>query len=231
MWFERRLLLATLFLASQACSSSQDNCPGQCPADSVSPSMTIETSDGVASIAKAKVVSGPCSHLLIRSAGEAGVEMGYAAVQVTYHGSTTIPPLCLVEVTALTGESTVVTTSVTATNYTQPCCPYGSCCLKSNETALHYHVEFDQPTQTVTFAPGIDGGVPDVAVDAAEADAGEQALDAGDGVDEGDIDGAPARDGASIDSAPRVDAEMDVAQDVAALPLDATPALDGAVDL
>lgn len=233
MRFAPRLLLATFVLVHATCGGGKDECPGQCSIDAVSPSMTIETADGRASIAKASVVGGPCSHLLVRSEGEAGVQTGYAAVRVTYHGSTSIPPLCLIEVTSLAGESAVVTTSVTATSYTQPCCPSGSCCPRSSEVANHYRVTFDHAVQTVTFRPDFDGGAPDARSDApTSADGDAQAIDAGDGVDGGSVDSTTPRDGEGADGASSaMDVAMDGDRDIPALPVDATPTFDGALDL
>jgi hypothetical protein len=233
MRFAPRLLFAAFVLSNATCDGSKDSCPGQCAIDAVSPSMTIETADGRATIAKASIVSGPCSHLLVRSEGEAGMQTGYAAVRITYHGSTSIPPLCLVEVTSLAGESAVVTTSVTATSYTQPCCPTGSCCPRATEVGLHHRVTFDQAVQTVAFDPAFDGGAPDAGEDAhASGDGPEHPVDVSDGIDEGGLDGSPAWDGASVDgTGDTMDVASDLAQDAPALPLDAAPTFDGALDL
>ena len=161
-------------LAAAGCSSSSSNdCPGLCPVDSIHPTMTIQVDQvdgGTATVASAKVVSGPCSHLLAHSEGEAGAATGYAAVQVTYNGPVDVPPLCLIELTSLDGQTVMVTTSVTASTFQQACCPYGSCCSKSSAISLHHQVVFDQPTQTVSFpAPpnqAVDGGAMDAASDA-----------------------------------------------------------------
>lgn len=121
--------------------------------------MTIEVAGGTAAIAGAEVTSGPCSHLLVHSATEAGATMGYAAAQITYNGPSDIPPLCLVKLTSLDGETIVATTSVTATSDPQPCCPVGSCCAQTSAISLHHHVVFDQPVLTISFPGAIDGGL------------------------------------------------------------------------
>ncbi len=143
--------------------------------------MTIEVDQGdggTAVVASAQVVSGPCSRLLVGSAGEAGAATAYTAVQVTYNGSVDVPPLCLVELTSLDGQTVIVTTSVTVSTFQQPCCPYGSCCSKSSAVSLHHQVVFDQPVQTISLPPppnqGLDGGAVDAALGA-----GENTLDAG----------------------------------------------------
>ncbi len=126
--------------------------------ENIYPTMTIEVADGTASIGNAQVTSGPCAHLLVQSAGEAGAAAGYAAVQVTYSGPSDHPPPCSIELTSQGGETVVVTASVSATSYQEPCCPYGSCCPKASAISLHEHVVFDQPVQTVSFPGPPDGG-------------------------------------------------------------------------
>lgn len=159
-------------LAAVSCSGSSNYCPGLCPVESIHPTMTIQIDGGMATVASAKVVSGPCSHLLIHSAGEVGVATGYAAVQVTYNGAVDIPPLCLVELTSLDGQTVVVTTSVTVSTHDQPCCSSGSCCPQTSAVSLHHQVAFDQPEQTISFPilPGLDGGIADTALDAEATD-------------------------------------------------------------
>jgi hypothetical protein len=155
--------------------------------------MTIEVEDGTASIASAEVVSGPCARLLIHSAGEAGVPTGYAAVQITYNGSTSIAPLCLVEVTSLKGDTIPVTTQPTITQYEQPCCPTGSCCSETSAISLHPHVIYNQPVVTVSFPAPPDGGPKDEdAAQPIEADAmdGESEIDAARETDAESIDAA-----------------------------------------
>jgi hypothetical protein len=216
MRFERRAIVVTAMLLGLGCSKNNDYCPGTCPLDTVFPSMTIQTFDGAASIARAKIVSGPCSHLLVHSSGEAGVQTGYAAVQVTYNGPVSIPPLCLVEVTSLAGESIVVTTSVTSSSYTQACCPYGTCCLKDNAISTHHRVVFDQPTQTVTFSASYDGGVDDAATDgpgSSDAHARDEAQASG------------------IDSLSVTDASMETSTVDASDVIDSKVTLDESVDL
>lgn len=153
-----------------ACGSNSGYCPGLCPVESTFPTMTIEVDGGMATIASAEIVSGPCSRLLVHSAGEAGAPTGYAAAQITYNGPSDTPPLCLIKLTSLFGDTAVVTASLSATSYQQPCCPFGSCCAKTSATTLHHRVVFDQPMQTVSFpippATQLDGGVEDAALDA-----------------------------------------------------------------
>lgn len=190
-------------IAAVGCSSSSSNdCPGLCPVESIHPTMTIQVDQvdgGTAAVASAQVVSGPCAHLLVRSAGEAGVATGYAAVQVTYNGSVDVPPLCLVELTSLDGQTVIVTTSVTASTFQQPCCPNGSCCSKSSAASLHHQVVFDQPVQTISFPTppnqGLDGGGPDAALDAVGNTIGAGDLDSAkdipeDAAEDATIDGA-----------------------------------------
>ena len=159
--------------------------------------MTIQVDQvdgGTAAVASAQVVSGPCAHLLVGSAGEAGVATGYAAVQVTYNGSVDIPPLCLVELTSLDGQTVIVTTPVTATTFQQPCCPYGSCCSKSSAISLHHQVVFDQPVQTISFPTppdqGLDGGGPDAALDAVGNTTDASGLDSTEDIPEGAVEDA-----------------------------------------
>ena len=203
-----RFALLTGVLFAAGCSSS-GYCPGLCPAESIYPTMTIEVAGGAASVASAKIISGPCAHLLVHSSGEAGVTTGYAAVQVTYNGPSDIPPLCLVELTSLEGETVVVTTSVTASGYEQPCCPYGSCCPKSSAISLHHHVVFDQPTQTISFPGtpdgGRDDGTGDLAQDVPQATEVET-IDLADEIDGGAVDAA---DEDAVDAGMPIDVPID----------------------
>jgi hypothetical protein len=164
------LLIGGLFFAA-ACGSNSGYCPGLCPVDSTFPTMTMEVAGGAATIASAEIVSGPCTRLLVHSAGEAGAPSSYAATQITYHGPSDMPPLCLVKLTSLYGDTSVIPASVTTTRYEQPCCPYGSCCPKASAITLHHRVVFDQPVQTVSFpippSPQLDGGIENATLDAA----------------------------------------------------------------
>jgi hypothetical protein len=165
------VVLIGVFFFTAACGNDSGYCPGLCPVDRTFPTMTIEVAGGAATIASSEIVSGPCTRLLVHSAGEAGAPAGYAAAQITYNGPSDIPPLCLVKLTSLYGDTSVVTASVSATSYEQPCCPYGSCCPKASAITQHLRVVFDQPVQTVSFpippSPQLDGGVEDTALDAA----------------------------------------------------------------
>ena len=195
----------TGFLFAAGCSSS-NYCPGLCPTEGIHPTMTIEVADGTASIASAKVVNGPCASLLIHSAGEVGVSTGYAAVQVTYNGSTSPPPpLCLVEVTSLAGDSTRVTTEPTVSKYEQPCCPTGSCCSETSAISIHPRATFKEAVMTVSFPALPDGGMVDE--------------DVAHPIEDGSIDGEP-----EIDAAPDIDA----GQDIDAQPVDAAESVDAA---
>ena len=176
------MVLTIVFFFTAACSkSSNGDCPGLCPAGSTSPTMTIEVAGGAASIASAKVISGPCFHLLVHSDSEAGAPTRYAAAQVTYNGPADIPPLCLIQLTSVAGDTQVVTATVTATSDQQPCCPLGSCCPSESAITIHRHVVFDQPVQTIAFptliGPGLDGGDVDIGLDA-ENNALDAELDA-----------------------------------------------------
>jgi len=221
--FPHRLMvtLAATVLAF-GCSKSDDNCPGQCADETLLPSMTIVTIDGAASIANAKVQSGPCTRLLTHSEGEVGVPTGYAAVQVIYDpGSARLDqsggaaPLCTIELTSLWGDVEDIGVQVTSKPYQKPCCPYGTCCPKTQDAlTLRYHLEFAQPTQTVSFLPGPDGG-PSDAVDAPQAPLDVESIDSPDidgtgvgvsDIDMGDLDVRVGVDTASVDLA-----ELDVA--------------------
>ena len=153
------VLMGVAFVTT-ACGSNNGNCPGLCPVESTFPTMTIEVAGG----------SGPCSRLLLHSAGEAGTPTGYAVAQITYNGPSDVPPLCLVKLTSLYGDTSVVTASVTASSYEQPCCPYGSCCAKTSAITLHHRVVFDQAVQTIALPlppeQKFDGGADDAALDA-----------------------------------------------------------------
>ncbi len=193
-------------LAAAGCSGSSNDCPGLCPIDSIHPTMTIQVDQvdaGSAAVASAQVVSGPCSHLLVGSEGEAGVITGYAAVQVTYNGSVDVPPLCLVELTSPDGQTVVVTTSVTVSTFQQPCCPYGSCCSKSSAVSLHHQVVFDQPVQTISFpTPAdqrLDGGAMDAALGAEESTIDASGLDSPGDIPENAV--ADATENATLDGA------------------------------
>jgi hypothetical protein len=169
MGLRLRFVLLAGAVATVNCSNGSNDCPGLCPVETIHPTMTIQVDGGVAAVASAKVVSGPCSHLLVHSAGEAGASASYAAVEVTYNGAVDIPPLCLVELTSLDGQTVVVTTSVTVSTSQLPCCPHGSCCSKSSVVSLHHQVVFDQPVQSISFPPapdqGLDGGAAGAALD------------------------------------------------------------------
>ena len=175
-------VLTGVFLFAVACNNDSEPCPGLCPVESTFPTMTIEVAGGAAIIASTEIISGPCARLLVHSAGEAGTQTGYAAAQITYNGPADIPPLCLVKLTSLFGGATVVTASVAASTYQQPCCPIGSCCPQASAITLHHRVVFDQPVQTISFllppGPNLDGGDLDTALDA-EGGTLDAGLDAG----------------------------------------------------
>jgi hypothetical protein len=217
----RKLICAPLLLLFSACSETSDNCPGLCPDENIPPSMTISTEDGLPTIASAKILSGPCSHILIRSSGEVGVPTTYAAVQVTYNGPRDLAPLCIVELTSRYGQVEGITAEAKATQYQQTCCPYATCCPAASTVTQHRHVEFLPPTKTVSFPPPPDGGAADGALDAAQ-DAPDAAVDmvghldsddsidgTSSGIDMSEIDSAmvdsPAFDGAASDVPAPVD--------------------------
>jgi hypothetical protein len=178
-------VLTGVVFFTAACGSNNGYCPGLCPVESTLPTMTIAVGGGDAIIASAEIVSGPCSRLLVHSAGEAGTPTGYASAEITYNGPSDIPPLCLVKLTSLYGDTTVVTASLTATSYQQPCCPYGSCCARTSAVTLHHRVVFDQAVQTISFPMSpeqkLDGGAEDAALDIAvatiDADVQDRAAD------------------------------------------------------
>ncbi|HEY5281452.1 MAG TPA: hypothetical protein VIM14_01565 [Polyangia bacterium] len=201
MYLRWSFALLSWALLATSCGGDSDNCPDICPMDSIHPTMTIEVADGTASIASAEVGNGPCASLLIHSAGEVGVPTGYAAVQVTYNGSTSSPPpLCVIKVTSLAGDSTSVTTQPTLGTYEQPCCPYGSCCSKTSVISLHPRVTYDQPVQTFSFPSRPDGGTVDVLVDV-PAPIEDGVIDGAQGA----IDDASEIDGGLVDAGNEVD--------------------------
>lgn len=191
------VIAVAIFTAT--CSSSSGYCPGICPGESTFPTMSIAVDGGTASIASAEIISGPCTYLLTHSAGEAGAQPSYAGAQVTYNGPSETPPQCQIKLTSLDGEPIIVTASVTATSYQQPCCPYGRCCTQTSAITVHHRVVFDQPAQTISFpnppAQDLDGGAVDAALDAKE-----NLIDAGDRDSATDIPENPAED-ATIDEA------------------------------
>ena len=205
------IFTAALLLAA-GCGGGDSYCPGRCTVDTTHPTMTIEVAGGAALLASARIVGGPCSSLLVRSSGEAGAPTGYAAVQVTYNGTTTSPlPLCLIEVTSLDGQVTDVTAEATATSLQQACCPTQACCAKNQAVTIHHAVAFTKPVQTVTFEP-VDGGA---------LDAGAQ-LDSGTAVD---TNGDDAPIASTSDTSGSAD------EDIEAAPVDSGAALDVLVDI
>jgi len=177
------MVLTSVFFFTVACGKgASGDCPGLCPVENTNPTMTIEVAGGAAAIASAKVISGPCSHLLVHSDSEAGAPTRYATAQITYNGPADIPPLCLIQLTSIAGDTQVVTATVTATSDQQPCCPLGSCCPAESAITIHPRVVFDQPVQTISFpiriGLGLDGGEVDAALDA-ENNAMDAGLDAG----------------------------------------------------
>ena len=177
-----RLATFSCVLLATACGDKGGYCPGLCPTDSTFPTRTIEVDDGSATIASAEVVGGPCSHLLLRSEGEAGAPTGYAAAQITYYGPAENPATCQVKLTSLFGDTSVVTMRAIATSYEAACCPLGSCCVQTSAITIHKRVVFDQPAQTISFpTPSVDGGAVDAASDA-PGNAGDNTIDA-DGYD------------------------------------------------
>jgi hypothetical protein len=174
-------VLIGVHLLTAACGSGSGDCPGLCPVESTFPTMTIEVDGGAAAIASIEMISGPCSRLLVHSAGEAGTPTGYAAAQITYNGPFDNPPPCSIKLTSLVGDTAFVTAALTASSYQQPCCPYGTCCPQTSAITLHHRVVFDQPVQTIAFpmppGPSLDGGDLDAAADA-EGSAVDAGIDA-----------------------------------------------------
>jgi len=127
--------------------------------------MTIAVTDGTPLVASAKIVSGSCATLLVRSNSEAGPAIGYAAVQVTYNGDFASSSECQIEVTSLYGDKIEVKTQVTASSYQQSCCPYGSCCPTGSAISLHHRVEFNETVPPLSFPDPPDGGEHDAAED------------------------------------------------------------------
>jgi hypothetical protein len=212
----------TALLLLVGCGKNNDNCPGLCPSETLSPTMVLSTADGAPSIASAKVYNSPCTAMLTHSAGEVGVPTGYAAVQVTYNGPKDNPPLCIVELTSLWGDVQVFAPQVKASPYQQTCCPYGTCCAKSSEVTQRVHLAFDPATQTVSFEPAPDGGMGSDA-----GDAGAETMDAEQGLD------GLAPDTAELDLG-GVDAEIDAANsdvvDIDAGSVDGADPIDLAID-
>jgi hypothetical protein len=164
--------------------------------------MTISTDDGSASIASAKILSGACVQLLLRSSGQDGAPTHYAAVQVVYSGPRDTSAVCQVELTSRFGQTAIIAAEVASRAYQQACCPYGTCCPAASTVTQHHHAEFVPPTQTVSFPPPPDAGTGDGATDAA-VDAPDAAADAAKGGPEqpGEIDANPSGvDLAGVDS-------------------------------
>jgi hypothetical protein len=223
--FPRRLILslAASWLALGCSKNADDNCPGLCPDETLAPTMTISTADGAASIARAKVVSGPCTQVLRRSEGEVGEPTGYASVQVIYGSgsaqlpqSSDVPPLCIVTLTSLWGDVESLSVGVKVVPFEKACCPYGTCCPKTEDALTRrYHVEFAQPTQTISFQPGPDAGASDTA-DAPLSPADTAPLDvSGERGEELDAEGIDVQgmDSAGIDSTGLDLSEIDAASD------------------
>ena len=168
--------------------------------------MAIEVDGGTAAIASAEIISGPCSRLLTHSAGEAGAQSSYAAVQITYNGPSDTPPQCLIKLTSIAGETVVVTASATASGYAQSCCPYGSCCAQTNDIPVHHRVVFDPPAQTISFpsAQNLDGGSVDSAEDMPQT-VDSAATDLADEIDGGAVE---ATDESTLDGALAIDAPL-----------------------
>jgi hypothetical protein len=200
---------------ASGCSKNEDNCPGLCPDENATPTMTIRAADGAASIASAKVVSGPCTAILLRSEGEVGVPTSYAEVQVSYHWPTDIPPLCIVDVTSRYGQVESVSVQAKSKAYAQPCCPYGTCCPKTQDALTQrYHMDFDPKVETVSFPPPPDGGMNSDAKDANDAPANDDSQ----GIDSASIDGAAlevsALDASTYDADDLDSAAVDVADEM-----------------
>ncbi len=182
-----------------ACGGSDDNCPGLCPDESAVPTMTISTDDGSASIASAKILNGPCTYLLLRSSGEAGMPTHYAEVRLIYSGPRATSSECQVELTSRFGQTAVITAELAVRVSQQTCCPYGTCCPAADTVAQLHHAEFVPPTQSVSFPAPPDAGTGDGAVDAALDAAADVA---GDGPNQSEaIDANPSGvDLAQVDS-------------------------------
>jgi hypothetical protein len=178
--------------------------------------MTITTADGAASIATAKVVSGPCTAILLRSEGEAGLPTSYAQIQVSYHWPTEIPPLCIVDVSSRYGQVESVAVQVKSKSYAQACCPYGTCCPKTQDALTQsYHMEFEPKAQTVSFPPPPDGGTNDDASDARDAPATD---------DLGNVD-SDHIDGVTLDVSP-LDSSLSDTDDLDAATVDVADEID-----
>jgi hypothetical protein len=223
MFLRRMILPLTATWLALGCGKDDGNCPGLCPNEAVLPTITVSAADGAASIASAKVLSGPCTAMVLHSAGEVGVPTSYAQVQVTYDGARDILPLCTVEITSRYGQVEAISVQVKSREYTQTCCPYGTCCPKTDDALRQrYHLAFDPNTQTVSFPPPPDGGTQDDAADAAadaedSRDLGSSSVDAGsvdagdldaDGVDAAPLDGVDL-DASAIDAADQMDLAID----------------------
>jgi hypothetical protein len=234
MFLRRMILPLTATWIALGCGKSDDNCPGLCPNEAVLPTMTISTADGAASIASAHVLGGPCTAMVLRSAGEAGVPTSYAQVQVTYDGPRDLPPLCIVEIKSRYGQIEAIAPQVKSQPYTTTCCPYGTCCPKTNDALTQrYHLEFDPPTQTVSFPPPPDGGAGDDAADAADVAAEAGTRDASLDLDRASVDA----DGVDTDRADTgavdgdsVDVAGLLAPDLDAMTVDAADGMDQAID-
>jgi hypothetical protein len=92
-------------------------------------------------------------------------------------------------------------------SYEQPCCPYGSCCPKTNAISHHNRVVFDGPAPTITFPTRSDGGegdLPQGTIDSAIVDVANGTdgglVDASDEIDRGLVDVSNEVDGRLIDA-------------------------------
>ena len=159
------LAMAAIWLTA-GCGSKGGGCPGMCPDEPWPPTMTITTADGTASIASATVANGPCAVLLFESAGEVGVPESYAAVRVSYSGPRDIPPICVIELTSVSGGIEDLGVHITSSASQEICCPYGACCPDTDAATVLYHVVFDPAAVTVSFPPAPDGGTADDGADA-----------------------------------------------------------------
>ena len=118
--------------------------------------------------------------------------------------------MCIVELTSRYRQIESVTVQAKSKAYAQACCPYGTCCPKTQDALIQrYHMEFEPKEATVAFPPPPDGGTNDDARDASDAN-DAPVNDDSQGIDSASIDGA-ALDLSDLDASPSDADDLDTA--------------------
>lgn len=161
-------LASLLSLGMSACSSEETVCPGH--VDPMGPSQVqIQTSDGAASIAAAKVIQGGCSVYL---PGLLDAAPGVSSVTVS-RGYVDKGDPCVLEIVAVNGSSVVVTAAATYQELGSGlhCVGNSNCCPKSSlETYSVSRWEFTQTVIRVSFDAAVHAGFDAGAVDGSALD-------------------------------------------------------------